>query len=163
MENIRKIDDYDDLMLELLRIRPWFLSALKFNPDEEEFQVIEALKERRMYLFTSANAFAMVSFHITDDGKKFVCYRYAGGESNNSLGTILKHQFITEEFALKHGYPNMVVVGRKGWKPFLSEYGFSSAPYEGNAKQYAYIKNLENNKNNEVTNGFKPEADNTGS
>jgi hypothetical protein len=163
MEKINKIDHYEDLMPELLRIRPWLLKALEYNKDENEQDVIAALEQRRIYLFTSANAFAMVSFHITDDGRKFVCYRYAGGEHNNSLETILKHQFITEQFALKHDYPNMVVVGRKGWKPFLSAHGYSCEPYEGDAKKYVFIKNLKNKNNNEVTNGFNPEADNTGS
>ncbi len=163
MENVRKIDHQEDLMPELLRIRPWLLKALAHNPDETELDVIEALNARRMYMFTSANAFAMVSFHIADDGKRFVCYRYAGGQSNNSLETILQHQFLVEEFARKHGYSNMVVVGRKGWKPFLTAHGFSSVPYAANAKQNIYLKDLDNKNNNEVNDGFNPEADDTGS
>lgn len=140
---IKKIDYIEDLLPELLRIRPWLLPALAVDPtNPDEMDIVAELEDRTMYLWVSETAFTICSFHETDTGEKFCFYRYTGGATNDALETIIGGQTEVEEWAKKYGYNIMVAAGRKGWGRVLGKHGFKPVEQKYAGNRYVFAKHL---------------------
>ncbi|NTF34251.1 hypothetical protein [Rhizobium skierniewicense] len=141
MDKVKRIDNIEELVPELMRIRNWLLPALEVDPSgKDEFDIVCELENRLAYLYVAEQAFTIVSFHKDAERGDFCCYRYTGGESHKSLQVILDHQYMIEDWARNLGFKYMVALGRAGWGRALKPYGFVKTPQEDNAN--VFVKTL---------------------
>lgn len=151
---ITVFDDFDECLKEYERVRPWVLNTLWYEDSGmTERDVMEGIGSRKLILLTIPNAYALISFCHSDehygfvdafdieDTDKYLLLHMIGGRMNSSIADIFAHLDEVEEYAKAKGYRKIIAIGRKGWKRFVQQYGFTTEPH--NEKQNKYIKEVD--------------------
>ncbi|OCJ61199.1 hypothetical protein A6U96_14000 [Agrobacterium tumefaciens] len=135
--NVRIYDDKVEFFTEYNRLKPIIDKSVKWS-DQPENNLVMDLLQRNLILVSIDNAFALIEI-TTDERNRYCHYRLCGGEKG-AMDSIIKSMETVEEYAKTKECTHMSLIGRKGWKRYLSHYGFLVIPYD--EKRFEYQKVL---------------------